>query len=51
MIPGTSGLAILSAKRWASPWRACSASTIRTIRVRELSSAVVMTRFPGHRCR
>ena len=43
MIPGTSGLAMRSASRWASPLRDCSASTMLTIRARELSSAVVVT--------
>ena len=43
MIPGTRGLAIRSARRWASPLRDCSASTMCTIRARELSSAVVVT--------
>ncbi len=43
MTPGTRGLAMRSARRWLAPLRDCSASTIRTIRARELSSAVVVT--------
>ncbi|SHW48473.1 Uncharacterised protein [Mycobacteroides abscessus subsp. abscessus] len=43
MTPGTSGLAMRSAKRWEAPLRDCSASTMRTMRASELSSAVVVT--------
>ena len=35
--PGTSGRAIRSARRSLAPLRDCSASTMRTIRARELS--------------
>ena len=43
MIPGTRGWAMRSASRCEVPLRACSASTIRTIRASELSCAVVVT--------
>ncbi|MNI80634.1 hypothetical protein D3C73_1371760 [compost metagenome] len=42
-MPGTSFLAMLSASRWPGPLRDCSASTMCTMRARELFSAVLVT--------